>query len=262
MYAAPSITEEVLLMISEETRRKLRELGMDAFVDALDNQEANLNNYVTLDFDQRLMIAVDEFYASKNRDRAKRLMHLAKFRFPDADLGALYYEDRPINKNEIVALGTCGYISTSTNLVINGYTGSGKTHLSCALGREACRRLHRTKYTRMPELLESLNLAMEMNHSISRMVKKLSNYHLLIIDEWLVDIPSEREVRFLLEVFEKRYDQWPTLFVTQYKTTEWHARLGGGVIADAIMDRIVHNCITINLGKTNMRALFASRSAD
>ena len=114
----------------------------------------------------------------------------------------------------------------------------------------------------MPELLESLNLAMEMNHSIGWMVKKLSNYHLLIIDEWLVDIPSEREVRVLLEVYEKRYDQWPTLFVTQYKTTEWHARLGGVVIADAIMDRIIHNCTTINLGKKNMRALFAGRPAN
>ena len=142
MYAAPSITEEVLLMISEETRRKLRELGMDAFVEALDNQEANLNNYVTLDFDKRLTIAVDEFYATKNRDRAKRLMllHLASSvsgcRSWSTVLRRTFYQ-----QNKIVALGTCGYISTSTNLVIYGYTGSGKTHLSCALGREACRRL-------------------------------------------------------------------------------------------------------------------------
>lgn len=254
--------EEVTPMINEETRRKLRELGLDGLVEALDSQEASLNNYVSLDFDQRLTIAIDEFYAVKNRDRAKRLIHLAKFRYPDADLSALYYEGRPINKNEIVALGTCGFINNATNLVINGFTGSGKTHLSCALGKEACLRLHRTKYIRMPELLESLNLAMEMNHSISRMVKKLSNYHLLIIDEWLVDIPSEREVRFLLEIFEKRYDQWPTIFGTQYKTSEWHPRLGGGVIADAIMDRIVHNCMTINLGKANMRALFASHTKE
>ena len=153
-------------MINEETRRKLRELGLDGLVEALDSQEASLNNYVSLDFDQRLTIAIDEFYAVKNRDRAKRLMHLAKFRYPDADLSALYYEGRPINKNEIVALGTCGFINNATNLVINGFTGSGKTHLSCALGKEACLRLHRTKYIRMPELLESLNLAMEMNHSI------------------------------------------------------------------------------------------------
>lgn len=81
MYAVPSTTEEVLLMISEETRRKLRDLDMDAFVEVLDNQEANLNNYITLGFDQRLTIAVGEFYATKNRNRAKRLMHLAKFHF-------------------------------------------------------------------------------------------------------------------------------------------------------------------------------------
>lgn len=248
-------------MINEETRRKLRELGLEAFVEALDNQEASLSNYVSLDFDQRLTIAVDEFYATRNHEKYKRFSRLAKFRYPEADLGTLYYEGRPIDKNEIVALGTCGFINTATNLVINGYTGSGKTHLSCAIGKEACRRLHRTKYIRMPHLLETLNLAMEQNHSISSAVTKLSNYHLLIIDEWLVDIPSEREVRFLLEIFEKRYDQWPTIFGTQYKTSEWHPRLGGGVIADSILDRIVHNCVTINLGKANMRALFAGRDA-
>ena len=261
LSAGPGITEGVISMINEETRRKLRELKMDAFVEALDNQEANISNYLSLDFDQRLTIAIDDFHAAKNRDSAKRLTHLAKFRYPEADLMTLYYEGRPINKNEIVALGTCSFINSATNLVINGFTGSGKTHLSCALGKEACRRLHRTKYLRMPSLLEMLNLAMEQNHSISSTVTKLSNYHLLIIDEWLVDIPSEREVRFLLEIFEKRYDQWPTIFGTQYKTSEWHARLGGGVIADSILDRIVHNCKTINLGDANMRALFAGRSA-
>ena len=137
--------EGVTPMINEETRRKLRELGLNGLVEALDSQEASLNNYVSLDFDQRLTIAIDEFYAVKNRDRAKRLMHLAKFRYPDADLSALYYEGRPINKNEIVALGTCGFINNATNLVINGFTGSGKTHLSCALGKEACVMLDGTK---------------------------------------------------------------------------------------------------------------------
>ncbi len=125
-------------------------------------------------------------------------------------------------------------------------------------GKEACRHLHRTRYIRMPNLLEELNLAMETGHSIASEVTKLSNYQLLIIDEWLLDIPSEEECKYLLEIFERRYTQWPTIFCSQYKTGEWHPRLGGGVVADAILDRIIHNSITINTGSLNMREFLAA----
>jgi len=110
----------------------------------------------------------------------------------------------------------------------------------------------------MPNLLEELNLAMETGHSIASEVTKLSNYQLLIIDEWLLDIPSEEECKYLLEIFERRYTQWPTIFCSQYKTGEWHPRLGGGVVADAILDRIIHNSITINTGSLNMREFLAA----
>ena len=136
-------------------------------------------------------------------------------RYPNADINTLYYEGRSINKNELLSLGTCGFVDSKTNLIINGFTGSGKTHLACAIGKEACRHLHRTRYIRMPEMLEMLNLAEETGHSITNAVTKLSNYHVLIIDEWLLDIPSEIEVKYLLEIFERRYDQWPTIFCSQ-----------------------------------------------
>lgn len=170
----------------------------------------------------------------------------------------MYYEGRDLNRNIVLGLGTCGFITSRTNLIINGFTGSGKTHLACAIGKESCRHLHRTRYLRMPEMLETLNLAMETGHSITSTVTKLSNYHLLIIDEWLLDIPSEQEGKYLLEIFERRYDQWTTIFCSQYKTSEWLPRLGGGVVADAIMDRIVHNAMTINSGTLNMREFHAA----
>lgn len=130
--------------------------------------------------------------------------------------------------------------------------------MACALGKEACRHLHRTRYMRAPEMLEALNLAEQEGRGISRAVTKIANYHLLILDEWLMDIPSEKELKYLLEVVEKRYDQCPTIFCTQYKISEWHPRLGGGVIADAIMDRIVHNADVIDSGKYNMREFLAA----
>ena len=232
------ITTEVNAMISDETRRKLREMQMDDLVDALDSQEKDLASYAKFSFDHRLELAIDQCYTRKNAARAKRLIKGAKLRFSDAD---------------IASLAGGNYFATTTNIVINGPTGSGKTFLSCALAKDACCHLYRTRYIRMPEMLELLNLAEQTGQGISRTVTKLSNYHLLIVDEWLLDIPSERECKYLLEIFEKRYDKWPTIFCTQYKQSEWHPRLGGGVIADAIMDRIIHKCEVIYSGDVNMR---------
>ncbi|RIA64910.1 IstB-like ATP binding protein [Anaeroplasma bactoclasticum] len=76
---------------------------------------------------------------------------------------------------------------------------------------------------------------------------------MLVIDEWLIFSLSDDDIKFLYELFEMRYGRASTIFVSQYKTEDWHSRLGGSLHADAIMDRIVHNSITIESGNTNMR---------
>lgn len=133
-------------MINEETKRKLREMSMDPIIEALENQDNNMDVYSIMSFEERFAIAVDECYAAKNADKTRRLIHSAKLCYPNADINTLYYEGRSINKNEILSLDTCGFIDGKTNLIINGFTSSGKTHLACAIGKEACRHLHRTRY--------------------------------------------------------------------------------------------------------------------
>lgn len=246
-------------MINEETRRKLRELKIDELIEILDDQDQRPEAYASLSFDERLAMAIDELYHTKNSNRAKRLISAAKFRYPAADINTLILEPRKLNKDRMISLASESYFRMARNIIINGYTGAGKSYLSCAIGKEACRRLHKTRYIRLPALLEEFNLATHMGSGISRLIKRYSTYHLLIIDEWLVEIPSETEVKYLLEVFEIRYDLYPTIFCTQYKQSEWHPRLGGGVMADAIMDRIVHNADTVDLGKVNMRELLARK---
>ena len=246
-------------MLSEESRRKIRELKIDELIEILDDQEQRPDIYSPMSFDDRLSMAIDELYQRKNCKRAKRLISTAKLRYPAADINTLILEPRKLNKNQILSLASESYFLEARNIIINGYTGAGKTHLACAIGKEACRRLHKTKYIRMPLLLEEFNLATQTGSGISKLIKRYSSYHLLIIDEWLVEIPSEMEVKYLLEVFEIRYDLYPTIFCTQYKQAEWHPRLGGGVMADAIMDRIVHNSDTVDLGKVNMRHFLARK---
>lgn len=249
---------EVNVMINDETKRKLRELGLDEFIQALDDQDIQSNMYGSLSFDERLNVAIDSLYCRKNATRAKRLLKFARLRYPSADITTMYYEGRGIDRNQILELSAGNYFCKPRNIVINGFTGSGKTHLACALGKDACRHLYRTRYMRATEMFELMNLAEHEGSGISKIVTKISNYHLLIIDEWLMEPPSEKELKYLLEIFEKRHDKWPTILCTQYKISEWHPRLGGGVIADAIMDRIVHNADVVNTGNYNMREFLAS----
>lgn len=247
-------------MINDETRRKIRELKIDELIGILDDQDQQPDVYAPISFEERLSMAIDELYILKNNSRAKRLISAAKLRYPTADINTLILEPRKLNRNSILSLASESYFRRARNIIINGYSGTGKTHLSCAIGKEACRHLHKTRYIRMPTLLEEFNVATYSGTGISKLLKRYISYHLLIIDEWLVEIPSDTEVKYLLEVIEARYDIYPTIFCTQYKKPEWHPRLGGGVMADAIMDRIVHNADIVDLGDTNMRELLARQN--
>lgn len=89
-------------MISDESRRKLHELSLESFIEALDHQELNIREYSSMTFDQRLDLVIDDCYTSKNNDRAKRLIRYAKLRYPNADIHSIYYDDRDPDKNQIM----------------------------------------------------------------------------------------------------------------------------------------------------------------
>lgn len=239
-------------MINDETRRKLRELNLSEIISALELQQQDIN-CVTLSFDERFQRMVDYLYQEKYNSKIQRLIKLSKFRLPKAEVRDIYYHDRGINRSTIQELSTCQFIHGNTDVILQGFTGSGKTYLACALGKQACKQQIRTKYIRLPDLLVEHDEATLTVKSNSKLLKKYSCYGLLIIDEWLLEDISEEEQHFLFELIERRHDSTSTIFCTQYRKDDWHARLGGGVHADAIMDRIVHNAVWIETGAMNMR---------
>ena len=111
----------------------------------------------------------------------------------------------------------------------------------------------RAHYIRMPDLEEAWIQAADKPQGQVKLLTKYASFTLLVIDEWLLDSPNESMRSMLLELLERRYDNASTVFCTQYAKKDWHQRLGSGVHADAIMDRIVHNTIWIETGTYNMR---------
>jgi len=246
-------------MMHDETKRKLRELNLPELIDAIESQQSDIN-CTTLPFDERVQRLVDYIHQEKYNDKVKRLIRMSKFRLPKADTNDIFYSGRGLDRTAIQELSTCQYIGNSASVILHGFTGSGKTYLACALGKQACKKRVRTYYVRLPTLLMAYDEATLAAQGVEKLLKKYAAYGLLILDEWLMSDISEAEQHFIFELVERRHDGSSTIFCTQYRREDWHARLGGGVHADAIMDRIVHNAVWIETGNMNMREYYAKQS--
>lgn len=152
-------------------------------------------------------------------------------------------EEHGLDRHVLAQLGTCSFIERQQNVVLQGFTGSGKAYLGCALAKQACQHRIRAHCIRMPDLEEAWALAKDKPQGTTKLLSKSAAFTLLVIDEWLLDHPDEWMRSMLLELLERRYDSASTVFCTQSAKKDWHQRLGSGVQADAIMDHIVHNTI-------------------
>jgi len=245
-------------MIHDETKRKLRELNLSELVNAIEMQHHDQNS-LSMSFDERMQRLVDYLYQEKYNGKVQRLIKMSKFRLPKAEVNDIYYTGRGIDRNLIQELATCQFIGSNTNVIFQGFTGSGKTFLSCAVGKQACKQRIRAHYIRLPKLLIEQDEASLVIKGLEKLLKKYSSFELLILDEWLMGDLSEAEQHFIFELMERRHDSSSTIFCTQYRKEDWHSRLGGGVHADAIMDRIIHNAVWVETGNMNMREYYARR---
>ena len=186
--------------------------------------------------------------------KVKGLVNRTHLRFPKADVRKVdLVEERHIDHRLLLELATGAYVRHRTNIVFHGMTGSGKSYLMCALAKESCHQQRRCLYMRIPNLVENWEESKKKAKGETKLLTKLTNYDVLCLDEWLFDPPEPGFRSFLFELIERRYDASPTLLCTQYPKKDWHQRLGGGVHADAIMDRIVHNAVWYYAGDVNMR---------
>lgn len=245
-------------MIDEETRRKLRELSLSEAIEALELQEADKTIFA-VPFDERMRMLTDYVYEAKHLASVKRLLQRATLRFPKAEMGEMIYEGRDIDGVLIREIGTCQFMDSASNVVIEGCTGTGKSYLGCCLAKQACRKRRSARYIRLPDLLMERDELAATERSDAKILKKYARYELLVIDEWLTEDIDDLEISFLFELIERRYCEKSTVLCTQYKPSEWHGRLGGGVQADAMVDRLVHGSIRINLGDVNVRKLLAEK---
>lgn len=200
-------------------------------------------------FEDRFGILVDIEYTSRKNNRLKRLIRQAEFDQPDASiLDINYTSGRKLNKSLLQRLATCEYIAEHRNIFITGASGSGKSYMACAFGMEACKQYYSVKYVRLPDLLLDLELA-RSDGSYKKVMSKYTKPVLLILDEWLLLKLSETESKDIFELLHKRRKKSSTILCSQFRQEGWYDQLGGdnSTIADAILDRIVHDAYKINI---------------
>lgn len=233
-------------MTAQSTINKLVEMRLTAMADAFRTQlrDNTLNN---LSFEEKIELLVDIEYTSRKNNRLKRLIRNANFDQNYASIADLNYSaGRKLDKSQINRLATCEYIADKHNIIIMGAAGAGKSYLACAFGLEACKHYYTVKYVRLPELLT--DLAVARGEGIYK--KVLSQYrkvNLLILDEWMLVSLTETEARDLLEIIHARHKKTSTIFCSQFSPAGWHAKIGEATLADAILDRIVHDSYTIEI---------------
>ncbi|MDN6170682.1 MAG: ATP-binding protein, partial [Micrococcaceae bacterium] len=190
--------------IDTETKRKLREIGATALLEALESQDENL--VLGMGFDDRLRLVIDEAHSTFNHAKVEGLIRRAGLRYPGADLRRLdRVEERGLDRNVLAQLGTCSFIERQQNVVFQGFTGSGKSYLGCALAKQACQHRIRAHYIRMPDLEEAWALAKDKPQGSTKFLRKYASFTLLVIDELCEALHNSSYVRLKIMRSPRRF---------------------------------------------------------
>ena len=240
-------------MVNEATISRLYEMKLSAMA-ASYRQQMNDSGITKLSFDERFGLLVDTEWTTRKNNRLNRLIRSADFPISGACVEDIEYRaDRKLDREQIIQLAACAYITEKHNVIILGATGAGKTYLSCALGMAACRRFYSAKYIRLPDLLDELSVA-RGEGIFQKVMQRYKKIDLLILDEWLLSPLTDLESRDLLEIVEARHSRCSTIFSSQFNPAGWQIKIGEGPLAEAILDRIIHDSYTILIdGDESMR---------
>jgi DNA replication protein DnaC len=243
-------------MLNEQTYEKLSVLKLSGMAEGLKEQlkQPDMNE---LAFEERFAMLVDAEYLYRENKRMKRLLQNAKLKLSASLEDVDYRAPRGLDKSVIRSLATCGWIRKHQNVIIVGPTGTGKTYLSCAFAQRACREGISAYYLRTPALYRTLAMA-RADGSYARVLARLDRISLLVLDDLGLAAFTDQERRDLLEVIEDRHGTTSTIITSQLPVEHWHEVIGDPTIADALLDRLVHNAHRINLKGESMRKMKAS----
>lgn len=241
-------------MLNQQTLDTLKNLCLSGMVEAYQNPP---HDSLALSFDERFGLIVDYEWTTRHNRKLARLLKEAKLRLPACLEDIDYQYPRSLDRELLMNLKSLLWLDPHQNILISGPTGVGKSYIACAFGNAACRHGFNTRYYRIPSLLTELSTA-KGDGSYPRLRRNLARMTLLILDDWGLSPFTQLEGRELLEIIEDRFLLSSTIVVSQLPIESWHQLFVDPTIADAILDRLVHNAHRITMDGDSMRKLLHS----
>lgn len=233
-------------MLNQPTIEKLRALKLTGMADAFKEQLSK--PLPDLDFESRLGILIEQEWILRENRRLKTRLKQAKLQQTACVEDIDYEQPCGLVKTKMLELSRGQWL----NLLITGPTGCGKSYITCALANRACLDGHTCRYYRLPRLWEELKIA-RANGTYSSWLSQLAKLDLLILDDWGLVTPDSERRQDLLEILDDRYQKKSTIVTSQLPTARWYEHLNDPTLADAILDRLLHNAVKLELDGPSMR---------
>jgi DNA replication protein DnaC len=238
-------------MLTHPILEKLQLMRFYGMLTALEEQ-MQMADIEKLSFEDRLALLVDREMTERENRRLKTRLRKAKLRQNACIEDIDFRHPRGLDKTLFMQLADCRYLKEHNNVLIIGPTGVGKTYLACALAQNACRKGYTALYFRLPRLLHGLSIA-KADGRYSKLLTSIARIDLLVLDDWGLSKFIKEQRHDLLEILEDRNGLRSTLVTSQLPVKHWHEIIADPTLADAILDRFVHNAYKLNLKGDSMR---------
>lgn len=248
------------MMISDECYEKLVAFRTRTFADTA-REIAGSAAYDDKTFAEKLEVCVEAEYDARWNRKVEKRNREARFSHPGACVETIeYLPERNLNRETVERIASCTFVKDRRNVIALSATGGGKSFLIQAIGNAACRRGYTVRYIRHADLCKELNIA-RMDGDLYDKMEALQSVELLILDDLFLSETSMTNTTDLFEIIESRIGKGSLVLASQLTPEEWHLRIDTKIIADALLDRVVHSSYVIKIDGPNMREYYAAKDS-